>query len=155
MLRFTVTSPGSLLRFPCFCMSTYLFFPFPLLSKNWFVPHSLTVWNSFSHSPLAASECDYILNMIYLSILNSHFSIFSSFSVFLQEKEKKAWQQPTFPSQRQYHRRKRAWLPCSEWERVLPLHYGHQAFYTVTSKQFSQRNTTFRDFTAWETKRLL
>ena len=28
----------------------------------------------------------------------------------------------------QYHRRKRAWLPCSEWERVLPLHCGHRHF---------------------------
>ena len=29
----------------------------------------------------------------------------------------------------QYHRRKRAWLPCSVWERVLPLHYGHRHYY--------------------------
>ena len=31
-----------------------------------------------------------------------------------------------FPAKVQYHRRKRAWLPCSVWERVLPLHYGHR-----------------------------
>ena len=35
-----------------------------------------------------------------------------------------------FPAKVQYHRRKRAWLPCSVWERVLPLHYGHRHLLT-------------------------
>ena len=55
--------------------------------------------------------------------------IFQFFSIKRHKKEKKkVWQLPTFP-QKQYHRRKRAWLPCSVWERVLPLHYDHQTFY--------------------------
>ena len=41
---------------------------------------------------------------------------------------KKSRRLSTFPERIQYHRRKRAWLPCSEWERVLPLHYGHRHF---------------------------
>ena len=40
--------------------------------------------------------------------------------------KRKSRQLPTFPGRPQYHRRKRAWLPCSEWERVLPLHHGHR-----------------------------
>ena len=42
-----------------------------------------------------------------------------------------------FPAVKQYHRRKRAWLPCSVWERVLPLHYGHRHLLTrsVTVQQ--------------------
>ena len=61
--------------------------------------------------------------------LNFITMIFQFFSIKRHKKEKKkVWQLPTFP-QKQYHRRKRAWLPCSVWERVLPLHYGHQTFY--------------------------
>ena len=48
--------------------------------------------------------------------------------------KRKSRQLSTFP-RLQYHRRKRAWLPCSEWERVLPLHYGHRHFITNFNKE--------------------
>ena len=40
-------------------------------------------------------------------------------------RQKKSRQPPTFPLS-QYHRRRGAWLPCSEWERVLPPRHGHR-----------------------------
>ena len=40
-----------------------------------------------------------------------------------------------FPAWKQYHRRKGAWLPCSEWERVFPPRYGHRAIIAVKKKQ--------------------
>ena len=75
---------------------------------------------------------------VYFGVLRAFGAIFN----FAQKKErrktprkckktKKSLAASYFPTKRQYHRRKRAWLPCSVWERVLPLHYGHQAFITL------------------------
>ena len=75
---------------------------------------------------------------VYFGVLRAFGAIFN----FAQKKErrktprkckktKKSLAASYFPTKRQYHRRKRAWLPCSVWERVLALHYGHQAFITL------------------------
>ena len=81
--------------------------------------------NSLSNPEVSLTSGSYFNSWVRVrpgkvSTVNWQNSGFLIFSV-----KKKSQRLSTFPGRTQYHRRKRAWLPCSEWERVLPLHYGH------------------------------